>query len=86
MKTNFQNLSTVTKTGECEVFLRLDNLESICLVDKPRSVSAYWVKPATGDRDARALHLYTEKKSRRYDGLLAISKRLIEEYPNATRA
>ena len=85
MKTNFQNWSTVTKTGPSEIFLRLDNHEVICLVDKPRSVSAYWVKPSVGGRDARALHLYTEKKSRRYDGLLVLCKRLLKEYPSATR-
>ena len=87
MNTKFQNWSTILKGNKAgEVFLRLSNSETICLVGKPRSVSAYLVKSSVGGSDSRVLHLYTEKKSRNYDGLMVVCKRLIQEYPNAERA
>jgi len=87
MKTSYQNLNSILKGKyNAEVFLRLPNLMSVCLVRKPRSVSAYLVKPSTAIKDARALHLYTEKQTRKHDGLLSICRRLLKEYPQGIRA
>ena len=84
MKTKFQNWSTVLKGRKGEVFYRLPDNQTICLVDKPRTISAYLVKPAIGEGDARALHLYTEKHS--MGALSWFETRIKLNFPEAIRA
>ena len=81
--TKFQNWSTVLKGRKGWVFYRLPNLQTICIVEKPRTFSAYLVKPAIGEGDARALHLYTEKRS--IGALPWIESRIKLNFPGAVR-
>ena len=82
--TKFQNWSTVLKGRKGQVFYRLPNGQTICLVEKPRTWSAYLVKPAIGEGDARALQLYTEK--RRLGALSWIETQIKLNFPEAVRA
>jgi hypothetical protein len=54
--TQYRNLSAILKGGKtAEVVMRLPNAQNIVIVESPRKLEAYLVRPAVGTGDARGL-------------------------------
>lgn len=87
--TKFKSANTEIKGLPMAVFLELDGLDRICLVETPRRLKAYWVKPGVGGRDSRVMLVGAAKLtqgSARGTEKLGLMRQILRDFPEGKRA